>query len=453
MQEIFNSLRKGLDEIKDINLRIEYLKKLRLAITNNIDELSKALKEDFNKPEYEVLSTEVFGVLNEIDVFIKKIKKWSKTKKVGTSFLNFPAKGYVYKEPIGVVYISSPWNYPFNLTMTPLIGAIASGNTVIVRPSGTTANTASVINKICSETFPQNIVYVALGGHDIADKILELDLDMVFFTGSFNVGKMIYEKAASHLARVVLELGGKSPAIVLKDANLEMAAKRLVWAKFLNGGQTCVAPDYLIIDESVKNQFLALVKKYIDKFYYVDGKITNDFPHIINKKNFERIKGYLTGDIFYGGEYDDEKLLIYPTIINNININMPIMQEEIFGPILPVLSFCDEKEIYSLIEKNSNPLAIYVFSKNKKTAQNILKNIRFGGGCINDAIMHLTNEKLPFGGIKTSGLGSYHGYESFKIFTHFKSVMFKSPSKEINSKYPPYNNKKISLLKKVGRIK
>lgn len=452
INEIYVSLREGLKELKNVDVRIKYLKKLREAIISNIDNLNLALRNDFNKPEFETISTEVFGVIEEIDNFIKHLKRWTRPKKVHTSFLNFPSSGYIYKDPIGVVYIASPWNYPFNLTFTPLVGAIGSGDTVILRPSSSTSETSIVIDKICKEAFPRNIVYVALGGHDIADQILELDLDMVFFTGSVKVGREIYQKAASHLSRVVLELGGKTPLIVLSDADIDKAAKRTVWGKFINGGQTCIAPDYVIIDKSVKELFINSLKKYIKEFYFEDGKLTNNFPHIINDKNYLRLKSYLNNEVVFGGEFDDKKRLIYPTILDNVKFDDAFMQEEIFGPLLPIISIDKEEEIYPIIEHHSNPLATYVFSKNKKHAKQVITKINFGGGCINDTVMHLTNENLPFGGIKTSGLLAYHGYESFKVFTHFKSVLVKSPNREINFKYPPYKEKKIKFLRKIGKF-
>ncbi|MFA6830003.1 MAG: aldehyde dehydrogenase family protein [Bacilli bacterium] len=453
MEKIYQDLKNGLKDIRDVDTRIEYLKKLRMSIVNNKDGIVKALHDDFNKPEFETLSTEIFGVIGEIDLFIKKLGKWSKPESVRPSILNFPSSGYIYKEPMGVVYICSPWNYPFNLAMTPLVGAIGAGNTVLLRPSQSSLNSAHIIEKICKEVFPENIVHVFVGDHDLADKILDMDLDMVFFTGSPRIGREIYKRATNSFARVVLELGGKSPVIVLNDADCQKTAKRLVWGKYLNGGQTCVAPDYVIVQEKVKPALIEWLIKYIGEFYYTSEGLTDNFPHIINEKNYERLKQHLTGNILVGGKFDNEKRLIYPTIIDNITLDSPIMKEEIFGPIMPLITIKDVDEVYPIIEANPNPLAAYIFTSNMKAAETLVDNIKCGDACINDTVMHLTSDTLPFGGIKTSGLGSYHGYESFKVFSHYKSVLNKSLKGEISVKYPPYTKEKIKFLEEFGKIK
>ncbi|MDY4159436.1 MAG: aldehyde dehydrogenase family protein [Candidatus Onthovivens sp.] len=434
---------------KNNDFRIETLKKIKERIKENINPLFDAFKKDFNKCEFDVISTEISMVLAEIDYFIKNLKKLAKNTKVRTNLINFPAKSYVIKEPYGVTLIISPWNYPFQLSMIPLIGSVAAGNTVILKPSAYSKNVSSIIYEIFKD-FDKNHISVVLGSRNENNFLLNERYDYIFFTGSPNVGKIVAQKAAINLTPTTLELGGKSPAIILDDADLEISVKRLVWGKFLNAGQTCVAPDYLLVSKNNKNKVIELIKSYIYKFYFVDGEITNDFPSIINEKHFNRIMGLIDKNkIICGGK--NNNLIIEPTVVE-ADFSDAIMKEEIFGPILPIIEYENIDDVLQILKEKEKPLALYIFTKNKKSANKILNTISSGGASINDTIMHLSNPNLPFGGVGNSGMGQYHESYSFDTFSHSRSVLVKEKH-ELNIKYPPYNEHKKSFLKKFTNIK
>ena len=452
-QEIIQKQRDFFNTKKtfDISFRIKILKQLKFLIKKYQNELVEAFKTDFNKCEFDVLSTEFNLVIEEIEYMIKSINKLTEVKRVKTSIVNFPSKGYIYKEPYGVVLIIGPWNYPFLLTMQPLVGAIASGNCVICKPSENSCNVSKVIKKIIDELKFDELVYVIEGDKSVAIELLEERFDYIFFTGGEKVGQIVLEKASKYLTPVTLELGGKSPCIVDKDADLDIASRRIVWGKYINAGQTCVAPDYVCVHRSIHDKFLEKVIDKIKSFYYEDNKLSINFPYIINNAHLQRLLRLIDyNKVVFGGNHYD--LTIEPTVLDMVTFNDDVMKEEIFGPIMPIIVYDDLDELLKIIEKKEKPLAFYYFSNDLKKAKELIKTISFGGGCINDTIMHLTNPNLPFGGVGKSGMGSYHGKKTFDTFTHEKSVMIKSKS-ELKLKYPPYTSEKLRLLKKFFRCK
>ena len=429
----------------DINFRINALKKLKESLFINKELIEEAFLKDFNKCKFDTITTEFAMVIGEIDFMLKNIKKLSKKKKVSTSITNFPSKGYIYKEPFGVVLIMSPWNYPLQLALSPLVGAIASGNVSVVKPSNYSPNVSKIIEKVLS-VFSDCYIKVVLGGREKNTELLDQKFDFIFFTGGSTVGRVVLEKASINHTPCILEMGGKSPTIVCKDCDIDVSAKRITWGKYLNAGQTCVAPDYVLIDKDIKDEFIKHVIKYIKEFYYNDGVLNNNFPYIINDKHVNRLTGLIDYDkVVYGGKVNGR--LIEPTIMDNVTFDDPVMQEEIFGPIMPLISFDNLGEVIDELKKKDSPLALYLFTNNKEIIDKVMKEIRFGGGCVNDCIMHLTNESLPFGGVGESGMGSYHGKKSFDAFTHEKSVLVKGKT-EINMKYPPYSDKKLNTVSK-----
>ena len=409
----------------DVSFRIQRLQEIKSLLFKYQEKFIKAFKKDYNKCAFDVLTTEFGLVIQEINYMLKHIKKLTKVKKAKTSIVNFPSKGYIVQEPYGVVLIMAPWNYPLQLSLEPLIGAIAAGNTVVLKPASYTANVSKVIYDMFKEFNRPELIHVVLGGRQQNQELLEQRFDYIFFTGGETVGKLVLQKASVYLTPVTLELGGKSPCIVDEDADIELAAKRITWGKFLNAGQTCVAPDYICVHKSVHEKFLELVKNNIRNYYYKDGKLSKDFPHLGGK-----VKG----------------TCLEPTILDNVTFDDKVMKEEIFGPIMPIIEFDNLHDLIKTISLKEKPLAFYYFSKNKKKAQEVSKYAFYGGGCINDVIMHLTNDELPFGGVGRSGMGSYHGQKSFETFSHSKSLLVKGKA-ELNIKYPPYNNKKIKIVK------
>ncbi|SHH44891.1 aldehyde dehydrogenase (NAD+) [Caloranaerobacter azorensis DSM 13643] len=433
----------------DINFRINMLKVLKSAIIENEKLILRALKEDLNKSDFEGYETEIGIVLDEIGYIIKNLRYWTKPKRVKTPITQFISKSYIYSEPYGVTLIIAPWNYPFQLVMAPLIGSISAGNCSIIKPSEYSPNTSKIISKIISDNFEEEFIAVIEGGIEVNKALLEEKFDYIFFTGSVNVGKIVMEAASKHLTPITLELGGKSPCIVDEDADVELAAKRIVWGKFLNAGQTCVAPDYLYLHKNIKDDFIKNAIKFIKEFFGENPLKSEDYPRIVNIKHFNRLKNLLKdGDVLYGGDFNEEKLYIAPTIIDNITWEDSIMQEEIFGPILPILMFEKLDEVIKIVNIRPKPLALYYFSNNKEKQERVIREISFGGGCINDTIVHLATPYLPFGGVGNSGMGNYHGKASFDTFSHKKSVLKKSNLIDISLRYPPYKNK-INLLKKI----
>lgn len=434
-----------------LEFRLEMLNKLENVIKENIDQLNEAFILDFNKHPFDVLSTEVYLVLEEIKYFKKHLKRLMKPKRVRTSIINFPSKGYLIHEPYGVCLIMAPWNYPFQLTFEPLIGAIASGNTVILKPASYTKNVSKVIEEII-HNFPSSYIACVTGGRKENQALLEQKFDYIFFTGGENVGKLVLEKASKYLTPVTLELGGKSPCIVDKSTDIDIAARRITWGKFLNAGQTCVAVDHVYVHEDVHDLLLERINYYIDKFYYNNNKLSDEFPSLINEKHKEKVSSFLDENkIVRGGKFINS-LTLEPTIMDHVSNEDKIMKEEIFGPILPILTYSNLDELIEYQKTLPKPLALYCFSKDKKVIKKIFSNLSFGGGCLNDTIMHLTNTYLPFGGVANSGMGSYHGPASFKTFSHQKSILVKSKH-ELKMKYPPHKEKTYKFLKKMSKIK
>lgn len=426
----------------DINFRKESLIKLLNSIIKHEDEIIEALHKDFKKPAFESVVTETNYVISDLKHTIKNLKSWSKPKKVWASILNFPSSDYIYSEPYGNVLIISPWNYPFNLAMCPLIAAVAAGNKVTLKPSELTPHTSTILSKIIRETFDNNHVVAILGDVGMAEELLKQRWDYIFFTGSVPVGKIIAKKAAENLTPVTLELGGKSPCIVDQTANLSVAAKRIVWGKILNAGQTCVAPDYILVDKKVKKEFVSLLKLEIKNALGENPEESNDFARIINLKNWERQIQLLENQtILYGGESNRDTFYLSPTLLDEPNLNSLVMKEEIFGPILPIISYQTKQEVEKIITSFEKPLSLYLFTENKAYADEILSKFSFGGGCINDTAIHLANNRLPFGGVGHSGIGAYHGKFSFDVFSHKKSIVKRGTWLDIPVRYAPYESK------------
>ena len=437
---------------RSLQVRRDTLKKLRKVLLDMHDEIYKAFMLDFNKCEFDVISTEYSLVIQEIDYMLRHLRGFMKPKRVATSLVNVISSGYIYKEPYGVTLVMSPWNYPLQLSMVPVVASLASGNTVVLKPSKYAWNISLVLQKIASNFNPR-LFSVVVGGREENQALLNQKFDFIFFTGGDDVGRVVLEKASQHLTPVVLELGGKSPCVVTSDADIELAAKRITWGKYLNAGQTCVAPDHVYVHESVKDKFISKVIGYIQNFYYQNGTITDDFPSIINDKHVERLVGLIdSSKVVFGGHVNKERRLIEPTIMDNVNLDDAIMKEEIFGPIMPILSFTSIDALIEEFKTQEKPLAFYLFTSNGKEAKRIMDLVSFGGGCINDTIMHLTNDRLPFGGVGRSGMGSYHGKKSFDTFTHEKSVLKKAKI-ELPLKYPPYTIGKMKFIKWFFKIK
>ncbi len=436
-------------ETKQYELRIQKLKQLRQSIKNHQLQLQEALNLDLNKPEMESYASEISIVYDEINFAIKHLKSWMKPINVATPLPFFLSKSFICKVPLGVVLVISPWNYPVQLSLSPLVGAIVAGNCVVLKPSEFTPNVNSIIKNILNDVFSKNYVEIYEGdGAKIIPQLINSGIfKHVFFTGSTLVGKEIAIMCATKLIPYTLELGGKSPAIVDNTAKLELVAKRLVWAKFYNAGQTCVAPDYVLVHKEIKEKFIEYCKKYIDIFY--NGQ-SHTMSKIITQKRFNTLCDYLEGtDIIYGGGYNRETLSFEPTLLNEPSLSHKVMQEEIFGPILPLLTYENFTDIVEVINHNPNPLALYVFSEDKQFTNNIIQNIQFGGGGVNIALMHVVNINLPFGGIMSSGCGKYHGKYSFDIFSHSKSILNMSTKIDVALKYPPYTKFKTWLLRKL----
>lgn len=435
-------------QTRSLAFRKMYLEKLKNLIISNEDTLYEAIHKDFGKSKFDTFTTEISFILNDIDYYLKNLKSLAKPKKVSTNLVNQLGNSKIYSDPLGCILVIGAWNYPYQLSLSPIIAAIAAGNCCIVKPSEIAENTMKVMCKIINENFPSEYLYAYEGGIDETTELLTIKFDKIFFTGSTKVGKIVYKAAAEHLTPVVLELGGKSPAIVTKEAHLETAAKRIVWGKFLNAGQTCVAPDYLLIEESVHEQFLEMLRKYIKEFQYTPD--ADQYTRIINTRNFQRLIKLIDNEkVYFGGHYDEEKLYIEPTIMTQIDWEDSVMEEEIFGPILPVISFKNFNMMINIVARHEKPLAAYLFTHNSEEKEIFTRKLSFGGGCINDCVMHLSNDNLPFGGVGNSGIGNYHGKYGFETFSHQKSILEKTTWGEPNIKYPPYSEKKLSWIKKL----
>lgn len=432
-----------------LSYRMEALKKLQSTIKKYEYEVLEALKQDLNKAHFESYAAEVGIIYTELKDAIHNLSRWNKKKRVKTPIVHFIASSYIVSEPYGNVLIMSPWNYPFQLTIAPLIGAIAGGNCVVVKPSAYSPHTSAIMGKIIKECFDEKYIAVIEGGREANQELLEQRFDYIFFTGSVSVGKLVMEKASKNLTPVTLELGGKSPCIVDKHANLELAAKRIIWGKTLNSGQTCVCPDYLLVHKSVKGQLMEKMKKYIKVFLGEKPCYNPEYPKIINGKHYERLKALLdNGKLITGGDYNDDTNQISPTILDEITWDDPVMLEEIFGPILPVMEYESMDEVIETVNSHPKPLALYLFTEDKEVENTVINRIPFGGGCVNDTLVHLATSYMPFGGVGESGMGGYHGKWSFDTFTHKKSILKKSNLIDINIRYAPYKDK-IKLLKKL----
>ena len=428
---------------KNVNFRIEQLKKLREIIKQKENEICKALELDLGKSNTESYMAEIGMVLEDLRYVIKHTKKWTKKEYHIAPLAQFPSTSFRIAEPYGLTLIISPWNYPFLLTIQPLVGAISAGNCAIIKPSEYSQYTSKIIKDIIEEVFNEEYVAVILGEKEVAEKLLENKFDYIFYTGSTRVGKIVMESAAKNLTPVTLELGGKSPCIVDKNSNVKLAAKRIIFGKLLNCGQTCVAPDYVFVQKEVKQEFINYCKEYIEKFIGSNWNENKEYPKIINKRQFDRMIELIEKeDIAYGGNFDEKTLKIQPTLLDNKSFETKAMQEEIFGPILPIIEYIDLEEPIKYINENNKPLALYIFTNSKRVENRILKEVSYGGGCINDTIIHLASSKLGFGGIGYSGMGEYHGKYSFKTFSHYKSIINKSTLIDLPMRYHPF--KKIN---------
>jgi aldehyde dehydrogenase (NAD+) len=433
---------------RDISFIKIKLKLLKESIISNEDVIHQALYKDLKKPKFEAYISEFAILISEIDILLNNLSKWSKPKKVRASKLNFPSKDYIYSEPYGTVLVISPWNYPFQLAISPVISAIASGNTVVLKPSEVSSHTGLIIKTILSEIFNDAHLYVELGGVSETTKLLKERWDYIFFTGSVAVGKIIAKAAAVHLTPVTLELGGKNPCIVDESADLKLTAKRLVWGKFLNAGQTCIAPDYVLVNNQIKADLVKLIKTEIFKAYGEDPEISPNYPRIVNANNLQRLISMLEdAEILLGGNSNISDNYLSPTLVNNPKLDSKLMEEEIFGPILPILDYKTEKDIEYILKSYEKPLGFYVFSKNKAFYNSLIKKYSFGGGAVNDTMIHFGNPRLPFGGVGESGIGAYRGHFGYETFTHKKGITFKANWLDIPLRYAPYKNK-LKLLKK-----
>lgn len=431
-----------------VDFRISQLKKLKKAIQEHEQEIMDALKADLGKPQFESYATEIGMVMNPIDHAIKNTARWARPRRVPTPLFHFIGSSSIYSDPYGTTLIIAPWNYPFQLALSPLVGAISAGNTAIIKPSELAPATSAVLAKIINNNFDPGYLLVIEGGVESTTELLREKFDYIFFTGGTAVGKIVYEAAAKHLTPVTLELGGKSPCIVDKDINLTIAARRITWGKLMNSGQTCVAPDYLYVHKDIKNNLVEALKKEIKSFYGESPLQNNEYGKIINRRHFDRLKGYLDGqNVIYGGNTDENTLKIAPTLVDNPSNDSAILNEEIFGPLLPIIEFSDAKEVVGYVNARPKPLALYVFSNNTQFQDTILKHTSSGGVSVNDVVMHMTGESMPFGGVGDSGIGAYHGTDSFDTFSHKKSVLKRTFWPDAPLRYPPYNKISLNTLK------
>jgi len=439
----------GSGETKSYPFRKEQLQKLKNAVLKHEQDLYDALYTDLKKNKEEAWVTEIGFLIAEINAALKNLRSWMKPVQAKTNLVNFPSSSFVLHEPLGVVLIIGPWNYPLQLLFTPLVGAIAAGNCAVLKSSEFAPATSHIMKQIIKEAFPKEyVLFVEGDGREVISQMMnDFVFDHIFYTGGTEVGKIIYQMAAKNLVPVTLELGGKSPCLVESDANIKVAARRIVVTKFSNAGQMCVTPDYVLVNASMKDKLIEELKKCIQQFYSEDPSTDYNYGKIINQKQFNRIVNYLKeGNIIYGGKYDESKLYIEPTLIHNVSLESPLMQEEIFGPILPIISFETKQDALNIISQNKNPLSCFVFTESKANEKFWLQHVAFGGGCINNASWHLTNHYLPFGGRGFSGIGNYHGKYSFETFSHKKAIMKTPTWFDPVIKYPPFKGK-LKLFK------
>jgi len=437
---------------RSLAFRMEMLGKFRDAIQRYEPQLMQALKEDLNKSDFDSYLTEIGVVLEELRFTLKHLPQWVKPEKVKTPLTHIGSAGYIYPEPYGVALIIAPWNYPFNLAVSPLIGALAAGNCAILKPSELTPRTSAVLAQLIGETFDEGHVAVIEGGVETSQALLQEKFDYLFFTGSVPVGRIVMEAAAKHLTPVTLELGGKSPCIVHADAALPITAKRIVWGKYLNAGQTCVAPDYLYVHHSVKDELIELMRQAIKELYGEDPLQNEHFTRIISERHFDRLSSFLQdGQVLIGGRADRERLRIEPTVLGEVSWQDRVMQDEIFGPILPVLDYTELGEVIEAVTARPKPLAAYLFTESAQVQKQVLEQLSFGGGCINDTVYHLASPYLPFGGVGESGIGAYHGKGSFDAFSHKKSVLKQTTRFDLPFRYPTMKNGLQLIRRFLGR--
>ncbi|USK34110.1 aldehyde dehydrogenase [Bacillus sp. F19] len=434
---------------RSVQGRCNQLEKLRLTIKKNERAIMDALKKDINKSEFEAYSTEIGILLEEISFSQKNLKKWAAPKKVKTAMTHIGTTGKIVPEPFGTALIIAPWNYPFQLALSPLIGAIAAGNTAVLKPSEFAPNVSKLLKDLVEETFPSELVAVIEGGIETNQVLLAKKFDVIFFTGSVPVGKIVMEAASKHLTPVTLELGGKSPCIVHKDADLKLSAKRIAFGKFTNAGQTCIAPDYLLVHSEIKKEFLSLLQAEVTEMFSEDPLLNENYSRMISEKHFDRLTEFFSdGKAIFGGKADRDSLKIAPTILDEVNADAAVMQEEIFGPIFPVMEYTDLDQTITFIQDRPKPLALYLFTSSKQTEQQIIGQVSFGGGCINDTLMHIATPHLPFGGVGESGMGNYHGKYSFEAFSHYKSVLHQTTKFDFSFRYPHAKNG-LKLIRKL----
>jgi len=435
-----------MDYKTNINFRKETLIKLLNAVITHENDIIQALYDDFKKPAFEAVLTETSYVISDLKDTIKNLKNWSKPKRIFPSILNFPSKDYIYKEPYGKVLIIAPWNYPFQLALCPLISAVAAGNQVVVKPSELTPKTSEIIAEIIAKVFDKNHVEVIEGGVEVSQQLLSERWDYIFFTGSVAVGKIVAKAAAENLTPVTLELGGKNPCIIDETANLKLAAKRIVWGKFMNAGQTCIAPDYILIQKDMKSHFIGYLKEEIIKAYGKNPSESPDYARIVNTKNWQRLVNMIEPEkVIFGGQSDIENCYIAPTLIEEPLPYSLVMKDEIFGPILPIIAYENETDIDTAISRYEKPLALYIFTENRVFSKQMIQKYSFGGGCVNDTMVHFSNKRLPFGGVGHSGIGAYHGSLSFDVFSHKKSILKKSNFLDLPMRYAPYKGKLTTI--------
>ena len=433
---------------KPVAFRLMQLNKLKDILESNEDLLQEAIYQDIGKGTFETFLTEFYFVHDELKTAIKDLQEWARAKPIDTNLLNAPAKSYVIPEPLGVSLVIAPWNYPFQLSLSPVVAAIAAGCTIVLKPSELTANCSRLLAKMITENFDREYFAVVQGGIPETTELLAQKFDVIFFTGSVPVGRVVYEAAAKHLTPVVLELGGKSPAIVAADSNLDIAVRRLIWAKFVNAGQTCIAPDYVCVHKGVEQPFLEAVAREVNN---ADYKVENgNYVNIINERNASRVAGLIDANkVYLGGTYDIKKRFIEPTVMTNVVWDDKVMQEEIFGPVLPVMAYEDLDEVIRQIKERPKPLSLYLFTQDERIKEKVLHEVSFGGGCVNEAVMHIANSDLPFGGVGDSGTGNYHGEAGFRAFSHFKSILDKEVTPDPDVKYSPHTEEKLKLLKTI----
>lgn len=434
---------------RPVSFRKENLQKLRDLLTEHEKEICEAVYKDLKKPEMEVVSAEILTILDEIDHHLKYLNKWVKPEKARANLISLPSTSEIRRFPYGVTLIIGAWNYPVNLLLLPLAGAISGGNCSVLKPSELAPHTSALMRKLIGKTFNRSYIHVVEGGVDVNQELLDLPFDKLFFTGSPRVGKIVMEKAAKRLTPVTLELGGKSPAVVHKDADIKTAARRIAWGKFMNAGQTCIAPDFVLVHRQEKDELVKQLTKAIRKYYGKDPRKSNDYGRIINQNHFERITGLMAeSHICTGGEIDSGERYIAPTILDGVDWEHPIMKEEIFGPLLPVMTYGDQQSPVDLLRTLPEPLSLYIFAEDELFTERLVTNLPHGGTCINDVIMHISNPNLPFGGSGNSGMGQYHGRYSFESFTRPHAVMHRKTWPDPSFRYPPFG-KKLYLLKKL----